>query len=193
VPARRIKKGTTLAEVAAIVSEALHAAGITATLSGGSAVALYTDGRYHSDDLDFVTAAMLDDLKRTLEPLGFIHAGNPRRSVFEHPSCQWYLEFPPAPLGFGGTYVDASDCAVLRTEFGSIRIITPTQSVMDRLMAAASWQDLPSLEQAVMVAERQAERVDWKQIQDWASREGIASSPAVLEFYRKLKRAVPSD
>ena len=109
---------TTMTELAALVSEALEAAGIVATLSGGSAVSVYTENRYVSEDLDFVTTALLEELKPVLEPLGFIHTGSPRLSVFEHPATRWYLEFPPAPLSFGGTYVDASKCAVLSTPAG---------------------------------------------------------------------------
>jgi hypothetical protein len=187
----RITRKTPLREVAALVSEALHAAGITATLSGGGAVALYTENRYESDDLDFVTPALLGELKAALEPLGFTHTGNPPRSVFEHPATKWFLEFPPAPLGFGGTYVDASECAVLSTTRGSIRIIKPTHSVMDRLIAAASWHDLPSLDQALMVAARQQEHIDWSEIQEWVVREGIATTPEIVEFYRRVKRALP--
>jgi hypothetical protein len=48
-----------------------EAAGIVATLSGGSAVSIYTDNRYQSADLDFVTTALLAELKPVLEPLGF--------------------------------------------------------------------------------------------------------------------------
>ena len=77
-----ISKKTTLIELAAIVSDALENAGIIATLSGGAAVSIYTDDRYQSVDLDFVTTALLKDLKIVLEPLGFLHSGRPRLSVF---------------------------------------------------------------------------------------------------------------
>lgn len=57
-----ITEHSTLEEVAAIVSDALENAGITATLSGGSADTIYTDNKYLSRDLDFVTSAMVADL-----------------------------------------------------------------------------------------------------------------------------------
>ena len=41
---------------------------------------------------------------------------------------------------------------------------------MDRLAAAASWQDLPSLEQAVMVATSQADQLDWDELGKWVLR-----------------------
>jgi hypothetical protein len=81
---RTINEQTTLPELAALVSEALEKAGITATLSGGAAVSIYSDNRYVSEDLDFVTIALVDELKGALAPLGFQHKGKPRLSVFEH-------------------------------------------------------------------------------------------------------------
>jgi len=180
-----------MTELAALVSEALEAADIVATLSGEGAVSAYTENRYESEDLDFVTTALLEELKPVLEPLGFVHAENPRLSVFEHPATRWYLEFPPAPLSFGGTYVDASKCAMLSTPAGNVRIITATHSVMDRLIAAASWQDAPSLEQAVLVATHQSNNIDWDQIDTWVAAEGINNTPEVLEFYRAVRRSPP--
>ena len=182
---------TPLTVLAALVSEALEAAGIVATLSGGSAVSVYTENRYESEDLDFVTTALLEELKPVLEPLGFVHTGSPRLSVFEHPATSWYLEFPPAPLSFGGTYVDASKCAVLSTPVGNVRIISATHSVMDRLIAAASWQDNPSLEQAILVAQHQSNNIDWDQIDAWVVAEGLTDAREVIEFYRTMRRSSP--
>ena len=178
-------------ELAVIVSEALEAAGIVATLSGGSAVSAYTENRYVSEDLDFVTTALLEDLEPVLEPLGFVHTGSLRLSVFEHPATRWYLEFPPAPLSFGGTYVDASESARLSTPTGTLRVITPTHSVMDRLIAAASWQDAPSLEQAVLVATYQSDNIHWGEIDAWVVAEGSANTREVQDFYRAVRRSPP--
>ena len=189
----KITKSTTMTELAGIVSGALEEAGIIATLSSGGAVSAYTENRYQSEDLDFVTTALLDELKHVLEPLGFIHTGGPRLSVFEHPSTRWYLEFPPAPLSFGGTYIDASQAATLSTPAGDVHIITPTHSVMDRLIEAASWRDAPSLDQAVLVATHQSDNIDWDEIDSWVITEGIASSPELIDFYRAVRRALPQE
>ncbi len=35
--------------------------------------------------------------------------------MFEHPDTDWFLEFPPGPLGFGDTYVEAADLPILYT------------------------------------------------------------------------------
>lgn len=187
-----ITENTTLVELAAIVSDALERAGITATLSGGAAVSIYTDSRYLSEDLDFVTVAMANELEKALVPLGFVRTGKPRLSVFEHPATQWYLEFPPAPLSFGDTYIDSSMCAIIETSVGKLRIITPTHSVMDRLIAAAAWHEPQSLEQALMVAESQDDNIDWVELDAWVMQEGIVTDKETIEFYRKVGRFVPS-
>ncbi len=187
-----IDEQTSLEELAAIVSQTLESAGITATLSGGAAVSIYSNNKYQSVDLDFVTAALVDELRSALEPLGFVHTGRPRLSVFEHPKTQWYLEFPPAPLGFGGTYVDPSDCAQIDTGIGLLRIITPTHSVMDRLIAAAAWNEPQSLDQAVLVSAHCADKIDWNALDEWVVAEGIHNSKEILAFYENVNRELPS-
>lgn len=188
----KITSATTLAEIAAIISNTLERNNIIATLSGAAVVAIYSQNRYQSEDLDFVTTALVDDLKIALEPLGFRHSGNPRLSVFDHPDTAWYVEFPPAPLGFGETYVAPSDCELLETGYGKLRIITPTHSVMDRLIAAASWNEPQSLEQALLVASCQRDKIDWNSLDRWVIREGIVKDKEIAEFYRKIERDLPA-
>jgi hypothetical protein len=179
----RITERSSVEEVAAIVSDALEDAGITATLSGGSAVTIYSNNAYLSRDLDFVTSAMVDDLKPVLERLGFEHAGVPRLSQFSHPRVEWYVEFPPSPLTFGNLRVDPEDCALIELPVGKLRIITPTQSVMDRLAAAYAWRDAQSRDQAIMVAVNQD--VDWEALRTWFASEGESD-----EEFRRFSDAV---
>lgn len=187
-----ITKKTSLEALATLVSEALERAGIVATLSGGAAVTIYSQNRYVSEDLDFVTVAAIEDLQAALKPLGFKQTGRPRLSLFEHPKSSWYLEFPAAPLSFGGTYVDPSQCAQIDTGSGKLRIITPTQSIMDRLIAAAAWQDNQSLEQALLVAEHQRGSIDWEDLDRWVKREGIGADKEIVQFYKQVGRPLPN-
>jgi len=166
-----ITEQSTVEEVAAIVSDALENAGITAILSGGSAVTIYSNNQYLSRDLDFVTSAMVAELKPVLERLGFQHSGVPRLSQFRHPRTAWYVEFPPSPLSFGHLHVNPSECAVIELAVGKLRIITPTQSVMDRLAAAYAWKDAQSRDQAILVAANQD--IDWEALQLWFADEGV--------------------
>lgn len=84
---------STLLEVAVAVSEALERAGIVAPLSGGAAVAIYTNNRYLTRDLDFVTSARAKALTAVLEPLGF--TASPDGRHFAHEPSGWLVEFPP--------------------------------------------------------------------------------------------------
>jgi len=165
-----ITPSSTLQDVAAIVSSSLEHAGIAATLSGGAAVSIYTHNEYQSKDLDFVTAAMLADISPVLGELGFVHTGVPRMSQFSHPLVEWSVEFPPTPISFGHLFVTHEQCAVITLPAGKLRIVTPTQSVMDRLAAAIAWHDAQSREQAILVAANQD--IDWTKLRKWFVNEG---------------------
>jgi hypothetical protein len=164
-----VTRDTSLDELAALVSQALEAAGIVATLSGGGAVSLYSANEYESCDLDFVTSERTNAIAAAIAPLGFTHVSGARQ--FEHPETDYYVEFPPGPLGFGETTVSDDTAAILHTAFGPLRIVTPTQSVMDRLAAYVNWKDNPSFDQAIMVALRHP--IDWSALYEWARVEGI--------------------
>jgi hypothetical protein len=151
-----ITRATSLQELAVIVSEALERAGIIATLSGGSAVSIYSDNRYQSHDLDFVTLAAPARLQPVVASLGFVQTES--RRLYAHPQTEWLLEFPSGPLGFGQTIVDGSQLETLPTPWGSLRVITPTLCVMDRLAAFCHWGD----------------RQCWEQLQAWAMQEGLS-------------------
>jgi hypothetical protein len=164
---------STLKDVAAIISSALERAGIPATLSGGAAVSIYSDNEYQSKDLDFVTAATVSDLSPVLKKLGFVHTGVPRMSQFSHPKVEWFVEFPPTPITFGNLFVTHEQCAIIDLPAGQLRIVTPTQSVMDRLAAAIAWKDAQSREQAILVAANQD--IDWDELRTWFANEGETS------------------
>lgn len=166
----KITSNSTLEDVAAIISTSLERAGVTATLSGGAAVSLYTNNEYQSKDLDFVTAALVADISPILQKLGFEHIGFPRLSQFSHPLIEWFVEFPPAPISFGHLYVTPEQCTIIGLPAGNLRIVTPTQSVMDRLAAAIAWKDAQSWEQAILVAANQD--IDWEELQTWFKNEG---------------------
>ena len=178
-----ITRDTSLEQLAALVSQALEQAGITATLSGGGAVTLYSENEYQSLDLDFVTRARNDAIARALDPLGFRFQSGTRE--FSHPRTEYFVEFPPGPLGFGETTVPDSDATTLQTRYGPLRIITPTQSVMDRLSAYLNWKDNQAFDQAAMVASRHD--VDWDVLGEWARREQ-GDDKVVQRLRRKMIR-----
>jgi hypothetical protein len=127
----RIDHTTTLLELAGLVAGALERANITSTLSGGAVVSIYTDNEYESHDLDFITSERNSEIAVALAPLGF--KSEPGTRAFSHPDTDYFVEFPPGPLGLGETVIDHSDAAVMQTRYGRLRLLTPTQSTMDRL------------------------------------------------------------
>jgi hypothetical protein len=158
-----ITEVTNIEELAVIISEALEAAGITATLSGGGAVSIYSKNQYMSHDLDFVTSADHKSLLKAIAPLGFTQGAYKR--LYEHPRTQWLVEFPAGPLGFGERTV-------------ALRVITPTLCVIDRLLAYHHWRDPQSWDQAILVCKNNP--IDWDDIALWAKNE----KPEFLEIER---------
>ena len=164
-----IRPETSLQQRAVLISEALEQAGIVATLSGGGAVSIYTQNRYQSHDLDFVTSAAPRQLTAVVEALGFIPSSSKR--LYEHPQTQWLLEFPAGPLGFGHLVVDPRSLELLQTPWGALRVITPTLCVMDRLAAYCHWNDRQCWDQALLVA--CSNTVDMEQLRHWAEQGGL--------------------
>jgi len=177
-----INSNTSLEELAVMVSSALSAAGIVATLSGGAAVSIYSENAYESADLDFVTFERHKRLAEVIKKLGFRKYEGSR--LFEHPESEWLVEFPPGPLGFGDTIVDAEDLPLLRTQFGELRIITPTLSVLDRLAAYWYYADSQTWDQAIEVAKRQ--NIDWDYVYEWARSE--RKSAVEIDKLKKLAK-----
>lgn len=173
----KIGTDTTLIELAFIVSSALEAAGFSAILSGGAVVSIYTDNRYESGDLDFITPHVNKDLGKVMTSLGFRAKGK----SFVHPECPYFVEFPASPVMLGGELSKGPD--VMKGKTGTLRLLSPTESVMDRLIAYFAWRDPQSLEQAVMICERQL--VDLKRVKKWAQKEGYAAEFKI--FLEELK------
>lgn len=177
---KALHAGSSIEEVAATVSEALAAAGITAVLSGGAAVQIYSEGLYASRDLDFVSPAGHRELDAVLRELGFSRASGRH---YIHDTVTYTLEFPPWPLAVGGELI--RDWTELPVGQMKVRILTPTQCVMDRLAAFYFWQDRQSLDQAVLVATRHP--VDLGHVERWSRKERHGEH--FLEFAAALARA----
>ena len=120
-----------------------------------------------------------------IAPLGFCREGSARQ--FRHRATQWFVEFPPGPVAFGETRFRDDEVAVLATEHGPIRIVTPTQIVMDRVAAFVHWNDRQSFDEAFMVAKRQD--MDWPALREWAEGEGVDT--AIIDRLCRRATEVP--
>jgi hypothetical protein len=98
---------TSLEELAAIISQELESAGILATLSVGAAVSIYTNNRYESEGLDFVSSAAVGMLAKAVEALWFAPTESHR--LLAHPQTPCLLEFSAGPLAFDEKIAKAVD------------------------------------------------------------------------------------
>ena len=176
----RLTAASTLPEVAVAVGSQLGRRGVTAVLTGGACVAVYTDGSYVSQDADFVIQgrtqqSTLDD---ALAELGFVREGN----RYVHPLVRFYIEFPPGPLAIGADLAIEPVEVVVADEVALA--LSPTDACRDRLAAFYHWHDRQSLSLAVRIAQHQ--RVDIDAIRAWSRAE--ASLDGFDEFLRELKR-----
>jgi hypothetical protein len=159
-------KEMTQAELGAYVQSHLYAKGIDVVLSGGSVVSIYTSGKYVSKDLDFVNrySVRRSTIRDAMEELGFEETGR----YFEHPDNEFFVEFPPGPLSLGEDF--NINIVQHKLETGTLRVISPTDCVKDRLAWYYHDGDLQCLVQAVMVAKDH--KVDMQEILKWSEGEG---------------------
>ena len=177
---RAIDRGS-VEQVATIVCSALEEAGISVVLSGGAAVSIYSDNEYESYDLDFVPTGLGRRVDRVMKALGFAR----KQRHWVHPRSSYWVEFPGGPVAIGEEVIH--DFAERRSAAGVLRLLHPTECVMDRLSWFIYNADRQCLDQAVQVARRHP--VKLKRIERWAKGEGPNGPERFREFSSRLRRA----
>lgn len=150
------------AELAAYVQSHLQTKGITVVLSGGAAVAIYSENKYVSADIDLVDVNFADRKKisAAMQEIGF----GEKHRYFIHPDTKHMVEFPPGPLSVGEEPV--KEINEIKYSTGTLRVISATDCVKDRLAAWYFWNDQQSLAQAVLVAK--SCQVELSEIKRWS-------------------------
>ena len=164
----RLSERSSLGAVAAAVAGALRSNRIRAVLTGGACAALYSEGAYHSRDLDFIVveSATRKEMDTAMESIGFTR----RRDRYVHPRARFYVEFPRGPLAIGGEYRIRP--VTRSTSHGRMLMLSATDSCRDRLAAFYHWGDRQSLTVAAWIAARN--RVNLATLQRWSTAEGAA-------------------
>lgn len=147
----------------------LEGEGIRSVLVGGAVVAIYTEGLYRSGDLDIVP----DDLGRSLLTEALLKIGFvPTKSrYFKHPECRHlFLEFPRGPVEIGEQYPVIP--AEIQIDGRTLRLLSPTDSVKDRLAGYIHWKSRANFDQALLICRRQGSRVDLEDVRSWCEVEG---------------------
>ena len=165
----------TQGELAAFIDSHLRKSGITVVLSGGACVAIYSDYKYVSKDLDFIGKNLIDhkNISLAMKEIGFYKEGK----YYFHPDSQFFVEFISGPLSIGEDPIN--DIRELEFSTGIVRIISPTESIKDRLAAYYYWNDIQSLEQAILIANNQ--EFDINNIKKWSIKEGKGKEFSVFK------------
>jgi hypothetical protein len=152
-------------ELAGFVCQTLHNAGVTVTLTGGVCVAIWSQGKYVSNDLDFIEEGPVTrkKIRGILLPLGFNETGR----HFIHPATPFFIEFPTGPLMIGHQRIE--NVAQRTTPTGVLRLLRSTDCIKDRLAAFFHWKDRQAMEQAILVA--QAQEIDLEEVRRWSQSE----------------------
>ncbi len=159
-----ISKNLGRLEFAAEIVKQLKLHNITCVLVGGSCVSIYTNEKYVSDDLDFISPYSQSSITKALEEIGFRKDGR----YFIHDNSNFYVEFPSGPLSIGNRISVKSE-GVQKVSGVEVHMFSPTQSVMDRLAAWYHWKDRRSLFQAIAIAKNND--VDLLEIEKWSEEE----------------------
>jgi len=169
-------RGISLADLAARICDHCRSLGIEVVLSGGACVSIYSQNRYLSYDLDFVLLESMGRrrLKAAMLPLGFKDEGR----YFRHPDTPFLVEFLSPPLSVGQEPV--REILDMRRGKATLRLLSQTDCVKDRLAAFYHWNDRQSLDQAILVC-RDAE-VDLAEVERWSIAEGMKSG---FRFFKK--------
>lgn len=164
----KIGPKTSLEMLAAIVSEALERNGIDAVLCGGAVVSIYSHNAYESNDLDFVTSDGMRAIGDVMTELGFSRG---QRRFYTHPGTGFSVEFPAGPVMVGDELI--TEVARRKTRMGTVRMLTATDAVKDRLAAFLHWNDRQGVEQALQIIQKQV--VNFASVDRWARAEpGVA-------------------
>src|SRR5579864_7764565 len=155
----KISKNMSIGEFAALVASHLESKGISTVLTGGAVVSIYTENKYMSYDADFISPADQKTISKAMQELGFEKHGKD----FRHKQTDFFVEFPSGPLAIGNQLIQAE--GELDFKGHKLKLLSPTQSVMDRLAAYFHWNDLQCLDQAVWIAMKQSVQIT--KIKEW--------------------------
>lgn len=158
-------KNMSMPELASYICTKLEEKNIEVVLSGGSCVEIYSRGDYTSYDIDLINRYndTFFKIKAVMEELGFIEEGK----YFIYEGTPFFIEFPSGPLGVGDAPVEKIE--EIATKYGTLKLISATDCIKDRLAAYYHWKDEQSLSQAIWVAQKN--EIDLKEIENWSKKE----------------------
>lgn len=99
-----------------------------------------------------------------------------------HEETEYTVDFPRGPLAVGGDYV--KDTTTLTEGNATLRILSRTDCIRDRLAHFYHWNDYTTLNAAIGVAMAGPDETDMALLHAWSAREGHLEK--FSEFHRRL-------
>lgn len=177
---KKINPKMSLKDFAITVAEILKTKNIDVILTGGAVVSIYSEGKYISKDVDFLSATDHQIIKTVMLDANFKNLGKD----FYHEDTEFSVEFPGSKLVIGDEPMKPE--GKIKSGKFVLKLLSPTQCVMDRLAAFYHWKDRQSLEQAVMVAKNHP--VKLSKIKKWSDDEGMKDKYTI--FVNALKKSI---
>lgn len=167
-------------ELAAYISHYLRENGVANVLTGGACVSIYTDNKYMSYDLDYVNIeeVSIRRISSILKRVGF----EEKDRIFINKNVKYSVDILSPPLSVGEQKI--VDVNTLEINNMILKLLTPTDSVKDRLAAFYFWNDRQALEQALMI--QRDNKVDFAKIKEWSKMEREMEK---FEYFRKKAKS----
>jgi hypothetical protein len=158
-------KNMSLLDTASFVCGFLLKNGVDVVLVGGACVSVYTHNKYLSDDFDLVCSHTLSEVETILSKIGYIRKGR----LFFNSASDFVLDFVPPPVMIAQEHIKRKE--TIKTKFGQLNLLTPTDCIKDRLAGFYFWNDPQSFEQALLIYADQKSKVDLEDIGRWSKLE----------------------
>ena len=142
-------------------------------------MSIYTNNIYESYDLDFVSLEDRRKIKKCMEKLEFKQV---KSRHFIHPNTFYLVVFPGSAVMIEDKLI--KEFSEIKTKQGTLRLLTPTDCVKDRLAAFYDWNDRLGWNQAVMGASTLPIHIHT--VKSWSIKEGMKTK--FNEFLINIKQ-----
>ena len=170
-----ITRQISLSNLAHLLGAHLARCGIDAVLIGEALVPIYCDDAHPAYDLEFMVFSGHGKVAAAMADLGFESHGD---DVFIHPHTLFEVTFHARRESLETLIAGAGGAVQSENEYGCLRMLSPTQAVIERLADFYAHHEGQSLEQALRLASVRA--VDLDAIAQWSRDEGFCTEYAFL-------------
>jgi hypothetical protein len=167
-------------ELAAYVCQKLDDKNYRAVLSGGCCMEIYTKQFYSSFDLDFVMTSSFKekDIADIMKELGFKEDGK----YFVIENSKFFIEIINGPVALGDQFI--KDFARQDFKLGTLKLLTATDSIKDRLCACVFHGDNKCFEHALAIGH--LNEIDEDELKRWSLKEDKDMQTSVNQYIKDL-------